>query len=404
MTSLTSSDTRKFVWRVAMFYGALFIVYGVHVPFLPVWLKGRGLTPAEISIVIAAPFFVRCLITPAVAAFADEHRSHRLTLIFLAWTTLALIFVLERMTGFWGLLFPTIVMMIALSTIMPLIETIAVSGVRTAGVDYGRMRLWGSLTFVVASFIAGYAIDMRGTESAIWLLAAGMAITVAAAHLLPLPAHNATLALKPAASHDGKRVSRTRQLLTSKNFVLFLIAGGAVQSAHAMMLTLGAVHWQTQGYSGVWIGSLWIVAIAAEIVVFAYSGAIFKRFTCIHLIFAGCITSLFRWTVMGFDPPAALLVPLQLLHGLTYAAAHIGAIHFMREAIPDSASGRAQALYATIASGLAHGSAALLAGYLFTSFGGATYFAMTLIAAIGTLAAWKLMATWNSGLVVAELR
>ena len=68
---------------------------------------------------------------------------------------------------------------------------------------------------------------------------------------------------------------------------------------------------------------------------------------------------------MGFDPPLALLVPLQMLHGLTYGAAHVGAIHFISRAVPEGQGGTAQALYASVTGGIAMGGAMLLAGPLY---------------------------------------
>ena len=47
---------------------------------------------------------------------------------------------------------------------MPLIETVAMTGVRTAGLDYGRMRLWGSITFIVANFVGGWLIEALGAR------------------------------------------------------------------------------------------------------------------------------------------------------------------------------------------------------------------------------------------------
>ena len=59
-----------------------------------------------------------------------------------------------------------------------------------------------------------------------------------------------------------------------------------------------------------------------------------------------------RWTVMGFDPPLVLLVPLQTLHGLTYGAAHLGAIQFMAQAVPPAHRlAPAQSLYALVGGG-----------------------------------------------------
>ena len=76
-----------------------------------------------------------------------------------------------------------------------------------------------------------------------------------------------------------------------------------------------------------------------------------------------------RWLAMGFDPPLALLLPLQVLHGLTFGATHVGAIHFMGRAVPRSQTGTAQALYASVTGGIAMGGAMLIAGPLYATYG-----------------------------------
>ena len=93
---------------------------------------------------------------------------------------------------------------------------------------------------------------------------------------------------------------------------------------------------------------------------------------------------------MGFDPPLALLVPLQILHGLTFGATHLGAIHFMARAVPEGQAGTAQALYASVTGGLAMGGAILLAGPLYAEFGGRAYWAMAVLAAVGLFASLAL--------------
>ncbi|WP_051388546.1 MFS transporter [Hyphomicrobium nitrativorans] len=138
--------------RLSTFYGALFLILGIHLPFLPVWLDARGLTAQEIAIVTAAPLVLRVFVTPAAAVFADRTGRHRSLVNILALLALLLALLLSQMHGFWGLLLLAVPFAITLSTIMPLTETIAVAGVRAHGLDYGRMRLWGSLSFVAAGF------------------------------------------------------------------------------------------------------------------------------------------------------------------------------------------------------------------------------------------------------------
>ena len=136
---------------------ALFLIYGVHVPYLPVWLDWRGLTPGQIGVVMAAPFFVRLFVTPSLALLADHQGSHRRTIALLALLVTGAALALTAVEGFLAILLLCVAFVVATHTIMPLTETIAVRGVRTAGLDYGRMRLWGSATFIAAGFAGGAA-------------------------------------------------------------------------------------------------------------------------------------------------------------------------------------------------------------------------------------------------------
>ncbi|MEQ1651176.1 MAG: MFS transporter [Hyphomicrobium sp.] len=386
---------RAFGTRVALFYGALFVVYGMHVPYTPVWLDGRGLTASQISTVMAAPFFLRLLITPGVAMAADRTGRHRIMLIVLAWASLAVVLALSQAHGFWPILLLTVPLIVAFTTIMPLTETVAVSGVRHAGLDYGRMRLWGSLTFVAASFAGGVAVAHWGSEAGIWLVALGCVLTVLAAHVLPREA------LATDAPEDNRapwwKAEEPLMLLRQPAFVAFLCASGGVQAAHATFMTFGTLIWQKQGLSGGWIGALWAIGVFAEVALFAVSGWLVRTFGAVALLAAGAAASVVRWAAMSFDPSLSVLVPLQILHGLTYGASHIGAIHFIGKAVPVRAAGSAQALYATVAAGLAMGIATLLAGWLYANHGGGSYWAMCAIALAALLASVQLGRVWTGG-------
>ena len=118
---------------------------------------------------------------------------------------------------------------------------------------------------------------------------------------------------------------------------------------------------------------------------------------------AGAATSALRWAVMAFDPPLALLLPLQLLHGATYGATHAGAIHFIHQAVPRSVSGSAQALYATVGAGLAMGIATLIAGRIYAVLGsGPSYAAMAVISLLSLTAAWRLRQLWDGAVLPLE--
>jgi PPP family 3-phenylpropionic acid transporter len=384
--------------RVSFFFAALFLAYGVILPYFPVWLNAKGLTPLEISTITAAPLFVRVLFTPCVGMLADRLGDYRRVIVALAWGGLALVLILSGMLGYWPILAVGVAFLLAIGTMLPLIETIAVAGVRTAALDYGRMRLWGSLTFIVANFAGGVMIEALGGGFGIWLIASGTALVVGAAHLLPSPPHKSAEAAPP----PHWRVSFPVRLLRSRLFLLFLVAIGCIHGAHATFYTFGALHWQAQGLSAVWIGTLWAIGVIAEVILFAFSAPLVRRFGPGQLIVAGAVASVLRWSVMGLNPPLALLMPLQALHGLTYGAAHLGAILFITRAVPQKGMGSAQAFYSVVAGGVILGLVGLASGALYADYGGAVYFLAAAVSLIGCGAALAVLRGWRGGLLLPD--
>src|SRR5262249_59934570 len=82
-----------------------------------------------------------------------------------------------------------------------------------------------------------------------------------------------------------------------------------------------------------------------------------------------------------------LLFGLQALHGVTFGASHVGAIHFMARTVPEGQASSAQALYAAVSSGVLLGAATLLVGPLYADYGARAYLAMAGLAAVGLFAA-----------------
>lgn len=390
-----------FALPVALFYGALFVVYGMYVPFMPVWLDWKGLTAGEISTVIAAPLFVRALVTPAVAVAADRSGTHRRYLIGLAWAALAFVTVLTVSRSFSAILIFAALLMISNSTIMPLIDTIAVQGTRARGLDYGRLRLWGSLSFVAASFAGGIAITEFGGGAGIWLIAIGCALTLIAAYQVPNMSGGPVLS---AANNPQPiwKIVEPRELLAQREFRLFLVAAGLAQAAHAAFFTFGTLIWQKQGLSAAWCGTLWAIGVFAEVLLFTFSGRVAAKFGAARLIAIAGVASVLRWLMLALEPSLAILAPLQLLHGITYGASHIGAMHFIHDAVPRDRAASAQALYATVSSGVAMGVATLIAGYVYAQAGPLSYVAMAAIAAVSLAAALRLIQVWNGGVLVAR--
>jgi len=386
----TSGLASRYTLRLALFFGALFIVAGTKLPYLPVWLEWRGLTNAEIAIVTAAPLFLRILAGPLIAMGADWWGDRRQAAIALSAVAFVGAALLALAHSFWPILVVVLIGALAAMGLMPIAETLAMSGVRRGGLDYGRMRLWGSVSFIAIGFAAGPAITAFGPPSVFWLLMAGSLATVFSALTLPGD--------PDAGEAIGKRPTLARLAAAefSSRFLLFLVGAAAVQSSHAVFYTFGVIEWQRQGVSATWCAVLWAVGVAVEIGLFALSSTFVARLGAIGLLMSGALAGVVRWTAMAFDPPLAALLPLQALHGFTFGAAHLGALHFMSANVPPSQAATAQALYASVTSGIGLGLATLAAGPLYGAVGGNAYLPMALLCLVGVVGT-VMLARWPHG-------
>ena len=197
--------------------------------------------------------------------------------------------------------------------------------------------------------------------------------------------------MKAAAGPPRLAIAKGAGLLRSQGFLLLLLAAGLARASHAAFYTFGTLHWRALGLSTAWSGTLWAISIVAEVALFAYSAAVVRRIGPAQLIALGAGAAVIRWFIMGLNPPLSLLLPLQILHALTFGATHIGAIHSIGRAVPETQAGTAQALYSSVTGGIATGGATLIAGPLYAAYAGRAYWVMALVAAEALSAALALL-------------
>lgn len=361
--------------RVSIFYGASFLISGIYGPYFGVWLESKGLTATLTGVVLSLPMFARMLAGPLLAYWADRSARHRLVVQVLV--VAALIgFLAPHLFGLTaGLISIAVLNAVAMPSIVPIGESFAVAGVQRFGLDYGRMRMWGSIMFVVANLIGGVILARFGAPSILWMLTFAALLTLAVTLLLP-----GNLAGGETAQ---MQVNEIGGLLRKPRFVQLLAACGAIQCSHGFFNTFATLAWRDQGISPGVIGLLWATAVVSEVALFAFARRPLSRLGGSGMIVLGAGAALLRWFAYGFDLPLPLLFAFQALHGLSYGATHMGAMHEMAQQIPMKLSATAQGLYAATTGGIITGSIVLACGPLYAQFGSGTYWVMAVIAALG---------------------
>jgi PPP family 3-phenylpropionic acid transporter len=388
-TAVIARHSRSYATRLSAFYAASFLVVGVQLPFWPVWLAGRGLDAHQIAAVFAAAIWAKVFATPLLGALADRLGRRRAVMIALAATASAFYAGLWPVAGFWAILALNLVAGMAQSAVMPLGDSITLAAVRDEGLDYGRVRVWGSITFILAAIGSGWALGLRADAGqggnqvlALVLVASGILLA-------------ACIGVPAGRSATGKRIrwAALAQFAADRRFWLFVISAAALQSSHQLYYGFGTLIWRQYGLSDGVIGVLWAEGVLAEIALFWCSAWLVARFGPLGLMAAGGIAGILRWSLMGLVPGLAAAAVLQLLHAATFGASHLGAMHFLSRQVPPDAAASAQSLYSALSAGFGSGLVMLAAGALYTSLGGQAYLCMAVLSGLGLLGALWLRRT-----------
>ncbi|MAF48146.1 MAG: 3-phenylpropionate MFS transporter [Rhodospirillales bacterium] len=363
--------------RLSIYYAAYFGGVGILLPFWPVWLSERGLSASEIGFLIAAATGIRVLTNPIIAQVADRGGERNRLMWWLSGLAAAAFAFFRFADGFWAILIVTLVYFSLWSATQPLAESLTMLGVNQAKLDYGRIRLWGSIAFIATSTSLGWLLT--GRDADLIFSAALLAALVTFLACLSLPNYKAP-------KSEPRRLALW-PVIRNRRFMVFLLSAGLIQASHAVLYGFGTIHWRQAGYADGVIGLFWAEGVVAEIILFALGAYLLRRFGAVRLILLGGICGTIRWGFTGITDDLVFIIILQGLHAFTFGATHLGAMHFISQTIEPRYSASAQSIYSAAVAGLAMGFAAFFSGMLYDLLGGRAYFAMSAVAAAGSLLA-----------------
>ena len=357
-------------WRVAVFYLATFSLVGVQLPFWPGWLAGRGLSASEIGAVLAAGQWVKLATNPLAGMAADRSATARPLMVALSLAACLGFLLFLPARGFLALLLLGALTGAALSALLPLGDHVALASAYAGRLDYGRVRLWGSFGFIAAALLAGRLLETIGGDSVLFLLIAGSAVAALACAGLP--------------QERGARQRRAEwRQLARPGLLIFFAAAALIQGSHAVYYGFGTLYWRTLGLADGTIAALWAEGVVAEILLFYWGGRLLRRVGPLGLLALGGGAAALRWAATCFAAAVPVLALLQLLHALSFGAAHLGAMHHLARRVPAAQAASGQMLYATLVGGFGQGLAMILAGVIYGAWGAGAYLAMAAMAALG---------------------
>jgi PPP family 3-phenylpropionic acid transporter len=377
-----NSDVKSrdyFSLRLAAFYATLGLSTGVGMPFFPIWLEGKGVTFAEIGMILATPMVVRIFFVPLATRLADRFNMWRGAMLIGSIGAAAGNAWLDLVNGFFPLMAVIVVAAVFFTPTFPLTDAYALRGLAERGRAYGPVRLWSSAAFIVANVGAGSVIGLLGRESIIWMMVSAY---VAGALIV--------LFMAPATPHHELHIDRpapAKSMWRSPAFVAIIVACALVQSSHAFYYGFSTIAWTGKGLSDTVVGALWAIGVIVEVILFAVSGWLSRYIGPVAMVVLGAAGAVVRWSIMAFDPPLASLPLLQCLHALSFGATHIGAMQFLARVAPAGSGATVQGDFAA-AQAIVFAGAMGGSGVLFRAYGDFGYAAMALLAIVGFVIAF----------------
>lgn len=364
------------VFRLAALYFAYFAFVGAYMPYFGLYLASIGLAPWAIGALLSVGQFMR-IFAPNAWAYLADRRGRSIELLRLA---LAL-----GVVSFMGLYFASSFAVLAavlavhaffVSAAMPLFEAMTLSYLRGAYGRYGPIRLWGSVGFIVAVSLIGYALDGMAIRNLLWMALVPLCGALLFASVLQQPA--------PPPQPAGEVVRR--QVMRPEIVALFG-AGFLMCVAHGPLYGFYSIYLDDVGYSKTAVGALWSLGVIAEIFVFLGMPYWLARYSARRILLFSFALAVLRFLLIGWGVEhLALLIVAQAMHAASFGSYHAAALALVNVWFSGSRHVRGQALFSSLTYGAGSAVGALSSGALWQVIGPAwTFSAASAAAACGLL-------------------
>jgi PPP family 3-phenylpropionic acid transporter len=326
---------------MAGYYLLHFTTLGIILPFLPAYYRSLDLSRSQVGWLQAMGPLLALLAPPIWGRLAD--RTGRADRVLSA---VALGAGLGFLPLLWARAFPALLATAVAyaffaSSISVIADSLTLRRVEVAGGSYSRIRLFGSIGFVLSTTAFGLTVSQVDAR-AVW---APLAMMFAAfAWSLGLRAQSAPAAgVSPLA---GLRLLKHRDV--------------------ALLLASTALHWIAcapyHGFFAIRAGELGLppsvvglgaaTGVVAEIVVMFVYPEVFGRMQPRHVLALSFAATAVRWVLMSLLGGAVAMVLVQVLHGLSFGAFYTASVSAMARRAPPHLRASGQALFTAVTFGV----------------------------------------------------
>jgi PPP family 3-phenylpropionic acid transporter len=266
---------------------------------------------------------------------------------------------------------------------LPQFEVVTFSYLKELAPRYARIRVWGSVGFIVTVIVLGWLVEWQGAEI---LLPSVLFIFIAIWF-------SALLVRDPDPEPHPQDQQSLAQILKRPAIIGFFVAVFLMQASHGPYYAFYSIFMTDHGYNETLIGQLWALGVLAEVGLFVVMHHLLERFGARRVLVFSLLAAALRWLLIGgFVESLPILVIAQLLHAATFGTFHAAGIHLVQHYFRGRHKGRGQALYSSVSFGAGGAVGSLASGYAWEGLGpGMTFVTASLLALLGAFVAWRWM-------------
>ncbi|MBN9303962.1 MAG: hypothetical protein BGO82_16430 [Devosia sp. 67-54] len=380
--------------RATLYYFTVFMTSGAAAAYGGIWFQDQGLSPGEIGLLGSLPVFIMLVLNLVVGRIADRAQDWRQVIVIGALLGGGIPIGLFFVHDFAGILLVWTLAAIPVAAIGPVADAAALRMTNRNGTDFGFIRAWGTVGYMAMTIATGQIVTWFGGGTFLPFFVALALLRGMAALQLPnfrAPKHEQTLARAPGAS-------RMREVMKPW-FLLPLVGWSMVFATHLVLNSFQALLWKGQGIPDLTIAILIALGAASEAAMMFVFKRFVGRFPARLVILASAVVAVLRWAAMALAPDVAILVPLQLLHSVTFAMGYMGCVHFIANWTSEDIAAEAQSFFQVLQQAMSVLTLTAF-GWIAGPLGVRAYFASAAFAALGAVLIFismRLMAPKSQG-------
>ncbi len=355
---ITGAQERPPAARLSIAYLVYFCAIGIFTPFWSPYLATRGFDALQIGLLLAIAAGIRSIGPLAFGWLADATGRPTTVLRLAALLSMLSFATLPLLSGFMGFAAMMIAFGFGWNSIAPSLDAHTLARLGPTSARYGRIRLWGSVGFIVVSWLGGVLFERAGYQ---WVPTLMMAFIVATL------ASTMSIASAPAPTHLRSSAS-FRSALRTRPVLIALLVAALISLSFGPYYAFFSLYLESFGFTRGTIGFLWALGVMAEIGIFAAGGSLLARLSIRTLLISAALATAIRWVVIAFFPQQIALIALvQLLHCMGFAVLHFAIVLTAQRLFPAEAAARGQALFASVGYGVGGMLGSLLGGLVWSA-------------------------------------